>query len=79
MSAHQHVARPGEGRCFVCGRNMVPPDAPGRPEHEPVDRRYGDETVTECLVCPGVEWPCPAMKAITRNAARARRQRAAAR
>jgi hypothetical protein len=43
-------------------------------EHIAVLRAYGDEQVEECRVC-AVEWPCPAIKAITRNAARARRIR----
>lgn len=84
MTDHWHVARPGEATCFVCGVDVE--DAhraqsgmkPRALEHLEVTRTYGDVEVQECQRC-AAEWPCPAIKAITRNAARARRARQAAR
>lgn len=82
VSKHVHVARPGEENCFVCGRDVADAaraDAGLPPihsrQHDPIEREYGpDQVVLECRRC-GVEWPCPAIKAINRNAARARRNR----
>jgi hypothetical protein len=84
VSDHAHTARPGEDECFVCGRDMaeVWAEFMGRNPsriHEPVDREYGpDQVVQECRTCL-VEWPCPAIKAINRQAKRARQKRKAAR
>lgn len=72
MSDHTCQARPGEDRCFVCRANLT---GPLPTEHVRKARQYGDDVVQECSRC-AVEWPCPAIKAITRNAARSRRARA---
>jgi hypothetical protein len=77
MANHIHQARPGESDCFVCGVDVLRAlrrDAgikeSTKLRHVAVEREYGpDQTVTECAVCIGVEWPCPAIKAITRNQA----------
>lgn len=82
-SKHFHTARPGESVCFVCKVDMetaIRDDGglspvSNRREHVAVVHTYGDQEVEECRAC-GTEWPCPAIKAITRNAARARRNRA---
>lgn len=66
VSSHVCSPRPGENQCFVCGRNLYPPYL-----HEMVIRTQGEDSYEECRTCC-VEWPCPAIKAITRNAKKAR-------
>jgi len=81
VTDHIHTARPGERECFVCNVDTLDAAraelglAPMH-EHEPVEREYGpDQSVIECRRC-GIEWPCPAIKAINRNAKIARERRA---
>ena len=66
MSSHYCQQRPGDNKCFVCGRSFD-----DHTLHVRVERAYGDDVVDECRRC-GVEWPCPAIKAINRNAKKKR-------
>jgi hypothetical protein len=71
-----HICQPEPGTydCFVCGREI---GSQYGHQHREVARQYGDETVQECSIC-GVEWPCPTVKAIKRNAVHKRREAHAA-
>jgi hypothetical protein len=81
IGPHIHQPEPGGDRCFVCKEpafSLMRQEAglpPLRPYHTQVDRTYGDEVVIECKIC-GVEWPCPAIKAISKRAKEKRERKA---
>lgn len=74
MTTHTCVPRPGESACFVCGRDLYDSTR----EHRAVIRTYGDDQVEECQRCQ-TDWPCPAVKAINRQAKVGRERRRAER